>query len=133
MTLRRDSATDSGVVLRNFIRVVAVAVGLSTLSFAAGVAGDLSLTETPNYGERVVIRIPPALPEDAERAAPLLSTVSAEAAEPQRQQRARFASIRARTADARLIVNDDDALVLAQLPKLRTFEAAKPAERLVAA
>jgi hypothetical protein len=67
----------------NLIRVVATAFALSTLSFAAGVAGDLSMAEPPSHGTRVVLRIPPELPEDAPRAAPiaLLSTPAAEARE----------------------------------------------------
>lgn len=64
----------------SIIRVVASALVLSTLSFAAGVAGDLSLSDPPNYGTRVVVRIPPAIPSDTPRAAPLLSTSAAEAA-----------------------------------------------------
>lgn len=66
----------------NVLRVVAAALVLSTLSFAAGVAGDLSLATPPNYGERVVLRLPPEVPADAVRAAPLprLSTVRASAA-----------------------------------------------------
>lgn len=57
------------------------ALVLSTLSFAAGVAGDLS--EGPRSGTRVVLRIPPQLPPDTVRAAPisLLSTPSAHARE----------------------------------------------------
>jgi len=122
------------VFARTFIRVVAVAVGLSTLSFAAGVAGDLSLTETPNYGERVVLRIPPAIPGDAQRASPLLSTASAEASAPlPRQQRARFAPISVRTADVELLVSESEELAMVRLPKLRTVWAAKPAERLASA
>jgi hypothetical protein len=123
------------VALRNFIRVAAIAVGLSTRSFAAGVAGDLSLTEPPNYGQRVVLRIPPEIPADAPRAAPLLSTAAAEASvAPLRQHaRTRFAPISVRSADAQLLVNDEGALLLATLPKLRTFEAAKPAQRLAVA
>jgi hypothetical protein len=61
--------------------VVAAALVLSTLSFAAGVAGDLSLADRTS-GERVVLRLPPELPPDAVRAAPLpplVSTPSAEA------------------------------------------------------
>lgn len=67
---------------KNLIRIAAVAVCLSTLSFAAGVAGDLSIIDPPRSGQRVVLRIPPEIPEDAVRAAPLpplLSTASAEA------------------------------------------------------
>lgn len=54
---------------------------LSTLSFAAGVAGDLSLADGPTFGARVVLRIPPEIPADAIRARPLVSTASAEAVE----------------------------------------------------
>lgn len=65
----------------NLIRVVAAALVLSTLSFAAGVAGDLSLADGPRSGTRVVLRIPPELPADTPRAAPLplVSTPAAEA------------------------------------------------------
>jgi len=66
----------------NIIRVVASALVLSTLSFAAGVAGDLSLTDPPNYGTRVVVRIPPPISANAQHAAPLISTSAAEAAQP---------------------------------------------------
>jgi hypothetical protein len=67
----------------NLFRVVAAALVLSTLSFAAGVAGDLSLATGPNHGARVVLRIPPELPTDTPRAAPiaLISTPAAAAAE----------------------------------------------------
>jgi hypothetical protein len=67
---------------RNLIRIGAVAVALSTLSFAAGVAGDLSAIDPPRSGERVVLRLPPEIPAGAVRARPLpplLSTASAEA------------------------------------------------------
>jgi hypothetical protein len=76
----------------NVIRVAAAALMLSTLSFAAGVAGDLS--GPPRSGERVVVRIPPELPPDTVRAAPLpplTRTATAAAAEvrrPPRQLRA---------------------------------------------
>lgn len=117
------------MVLRNFIRVTAVAVGLSTLSFAAGVAGDLSISQTPNYGERVVLRLPPAIPEDAPRAAPLLSTAAAEAVMLPQPRSARFQPLRLRSVDAELLVNDYASLSLAPLPKLRTIWAAKPTLR----
>ena len=77
-------------------RVVTTALVLSTLSFAAGVAGDLS--EGPTSGARVVLRIPPQLPADTARAAPiaLLSTSAAQAFEIRRQvQAARFEPIAA--------------------------------------
>lgn len=71
------------MIRQNLIRVVAAAVALSTLSFAAGVAGDLSIIDPPRSGERVVLRIPPEIPANAVRAAPLpplISTASAHAA-----------------------------------------------------
>ena len=114
---------------RNVFRVVAVAVGLSTLSFAAGVAGDLSVSQTPNYGERVVLRLPPAIPGDAPRAAPLLSTATAEAIALPQQRAIRFEPVQLRSVDAELLVNDYASLSLAPLPKLRTVWAAKPALR----
>jgi hypothetical protein len=79
----------------NLIRVVGTAFALSTLSFAAGVAGDLSMNEPPNHGVRVVVRIPPELPADTPRAAPiaLLSTPSAEAREERPTVRRRFAYV----------------------------------------
>jgi hypothetical protein len=79
----------------NLIRVVATAFALSTLSFAAGVAGDLSMAEPPNHGTRVVLRIPPELPEDTPRAAPiaLISTPAAEAREERPTVRRRFAYV----------------------------------------
>lgn len=64
---------------RNILRVAVVALGLSTLSFAAGVAGDLSIIDPPRTGQRVVLRLPPEIPADAPRAGPLLSTAAAEA------------------------------------------------------
>lgn len=66
---------------QNLIRVVAAAFALSTLSFAAGVAGDLSLATERTSGERVVLRLPPEIPADAVRAAPLPPLVSTPAAE----------------------------------------------------
>jgi hypothetical protein len=70
----------SALAGRNLIRIAAVAVGLSTLSFAAGVAGDLSILDPPRSGQSVVLRIPPELPTNTVRAAPLpqlISTASA--------------------------------------------------------
>ena len=73
----------------NLFRVVTAALALSTLSFAAGVAGDLSLADGPTQGTRVVLRIPPELPTDTVRAAPiaLISTAAAEAREERPQVR----------------------------------------------
>ncbi len=74
---------------RNFIRIAAVALGLSTLSFAAGVAGDLTIIDPPRSGQSVVLRIPPELPADSVRAAPLpplLSTASAQASPAPRER-----------------------------------------------
>lgn len=109
--------------MRNFIRVVAVAVALSTLSFAAGVAGDLSLADPPNFGERVVLRLPPELPVDSARAGPLppvLSTASAEAAPLPRR---RVAPLRAHVIAAEYLVNDGEELALVSLPKPREYWA----------
>ena len=66
---------------QNLFRIAAVALGLSTLSFAAGVAGDLSIIDPPRTGERVVLRIPPELPADTIRAAPLPALISTASAE----------------------------------------------------
>ncbi len=54
---------------------------LSTLSFAAGVAGDLSLADPPNFGQSVVLRLPPEIPADAPRAGSLPALVSVAAAD----------------------------------------------------
>jgi hypothetical protein len=71
-----DSVNRDGLM-----RVLLAALGLSALSFAAGVAGDLSVTSHPSS---VVVQIPP-LPPNAVRAHPLPPlTDSAEAAEVQR-------------------------------------------------
>jgi len=51
------------VAVSLLIRVFAAAFALSTLSFAAGVAGDLS--PPPASGTVVVLRLPPALPAPA--------------------------------------------------------------------
>ena len=70
----------TALIGQNILRVAVVALGLTTLSFAAGVAGDLSIVEPVRSGQRVVLRIPPEIPDDAPRARPILSTASAEAA-----------------------------------------------------
>jgi hypothetical protein len=101
---------------------------LSTLSFAVGVAGDLSLADPPNFGERVVLRLPPELPADTVRAAalPALSTASADA---RPYTRPRMALIRARVTRAEYLVNAGEELELAALPKPREFWAGKPVAR----
>ncbi len=68
------------------LRVVIAALALTTLSFAAGVAGDLSMIDPPRSGVSVVLRIPPELPADTPRAAPLppLAATSA-AVQPRRR------------------------------------------------
>jgi len=85
----------AALAVQNFLRVAVVALGLTTLSFAAGVAGDLSIIEPPRSGQRVVLRIPPAIPEDAPRARPILSTASAEAAPVRYLRRQRREEMRA--------------------------------------
>lgn len=118
--------------MRNFVRVVAVAVGLSTLSFAAGVAGDLSLADPPNFGERVVVRLPPELPSNAVRAAPL-PTLSTGSIEPVAQLlRAPVTPVQVRLLRAEYLVNDGETLELAALPKQPAYGAAKPLEALAA-
>lgn len=64
---------------------MAAAVALTTLSFAVGVAGDLSLADGPRSGTRVVLRIPPDLPADTPRAAPLPVALPEAEAQPQIQ------------------------------------------------
>lgn len=70
------------------MRVFLAAVAFTAFSFAVGVAGDLTRPE-PAHGEAVVVRIPPAIPADAPRAAPLplLRTASAAAETPRRAPR----------------------------------------------
>jgi len=66
------------------MRVIAAAIALSALSFVAGVTGDLMRPAPANAGVAVTLRIPPELPADAIRAAPLPPLVaSADAAPPQ--------------------------------------------------
>lgn len=76
-----------GLFNRNVIRVAAAAIVLTTLSFAAGVAGDLSAP--PEAGERVVVRSPPERPAGAPHAATLqrLASPTASAVEIQRPPR----------------------------------------------
>jgi hypothetical protein len=107
---------------QNFIRVLAVAFGLSTLSFAAGIAGDLSLAD-PTSGERVVLRIPPELPTDAVRAAPLPPLVSPADARPAPAPR-RSDSTAERRKPARTLV--------AAGPKIDPDRAPKPDEPMSA-
>ncbi|HYD89432.1 MAG TPA: hypothetical protein VEA80_18275 [Vitreimonas sp.] len=63
---------------KSFLRIAAAALALCTLSFAAGIAGDLA--EPPRTGVRVVVRIPPELPEDTVRAGPIASVMTPTAA-----------------------------------------------------
>ena len=88
MTLGGDSVNADGLNVSSLIRVVGTALVLSTLSFAAGVAGDLSLADPPNFGQSVVLRLPPEIPADAPRAGPLPAlVVVAAAGEPTRPRR----------------------------------------------
>lgn len=74
------------------MRVFFTAVAFSAFFFAAGVVGDLSRPAPANAGPVVTLRLPPPLPADAVRAAPLpvlaLGTASAAAAETPRRPRA---------------------------------------------
>jgi len=88
VTLPSDSVNARGLPGQSFFRVAVAALALCTLSFAAGVAGDLS--EPPRSGVRVVLRIPPELPTDSVRAGPIaraLTTQTASAAEIRRPPR----------------------------------------------
>jgi hypothetical protein len=67
------------MVGQSFFRVVAAALALSTLSFAVGVAGDLSSSPPPNSGTSVVVRIPQMAQAGSVRAAPLIATAAASA------------------------------------------------------
>lgn len=69
--------------------MAAVALMLSTLSFAAGVAGDLSVIDPPTSGQRVVLRLPPELPTDTPRAGPLNTAAAAAAVLPRRPRQLR--------------------------------------------
>lgn len=106
---------------QNLFRVVATALLLSTLSFAAGVAGDLSLADGPRSGERVVLRIPPQLPPETTRAAPLplISTPAAEA-------RAVIRPVRAERIEPILAAEKPPRLeAVGQLPKVNLDLAPK--------
>ena len=59
------------------IRVLAVALAFTTLSFAAGIVGDLATPPPANSGTSVVLRIPP--PETARALTPIVRTEAAEA------------------------------------------------------
>lgn len=61
------------------VRVLALAIAISALSFAAGMAGDLS-APPPVSGARIVVAIPPTpRAAYAPQAAPLLATRTARA------------------------------------------------------
>lgn len=64
------------------MRVLFAALALSILSFAAGIAGDLSIAAPP--APSVIVRLPPpvAVPADAIRAHPLPPLATAAAAAP---------------------------------------------------
>jgi hypothetical protein len=66
------------------MRIFIAAVALCALSFTAGVVGDLSRATPANAGVSVTLRLPPELPADTVRAAPLpplIATASAQASE----------------------------------------------------
>ena len=64
---KRPRLIVGGLLGRNILRVTVIgARAFCTISFAAGVVGDLS--EPPTTGVRVVLRIPPELPSDTPRA-----------------------------------------------------------------
>ena len=53
------------MIRQDILRVATAALALSALSFAAGIAGDLSHPQPANAGVRVVLRIPPEIPASA--------------------------------------------------------------------
>jgi hypothetical protein len=110
----------------SLIRVVGTALVLSTLSFAAGVAGDLSLADPPNFGERVVLRLPPEIPSDAPRAAPLPRLVAMAAAEPDRP---RFVPIVFEPLRLEPLALDQNGIELAALTEEAAYFSAKPDPR----
>lgn len=93
MTVLTDSVNVGRIVnAQSFLRVAVVAAVLTGLSFAAGVAGDLSSAEPPRAGQRVVVRIPPEIPDNAVRAAPLPPLLTATSAEARAMPGPRFAA-----------------------------------------
>jgi hypothetical protein len=127
VTLGRDSVNPERLNVSNLIRVVGTALVLSTLSFAAGVAGDLSLADPPNFGERVVLRLPPEIPADAPRAAPLPRLVAvAAASEPARP---RFAPIAFEPLRLEPLAWEADGIELAALTGEAANFSAKPDPR----
>jgi hypothetical protein len=127
VTLGRDSVNAGSLNVSNLIRVVGTALVLSTLSFAVGVAGDLSLADPPNFGERVVLRLPPEIPADAPRAAPLPRLVAmAEASEPTRP---RFVPVRFEPLRLEPLAWEPDGIELAALTEEAAYFSAKPDPR----
>lgn len=114
----------------NLIRIGAVAIGLSTLSFAAGVAGDLSVAVTPNFGERVVLRLPPELPADTVRAAPLPPLVRISAVQGESARPPAFTPIRVARIEVEHMVSDSVGIALTRLPKLSPIRLGKPQIRV---
>lgn len=107
---------------RNILRVTVVALVLCTISFAAGVVGDLS--EPPTTGVRVVLRIPPELPSDTPRAAPLPPMTSRAAAAEMRRAPRQLrveAPVEVNTESVREVV-----LALTKPPVEWTLAEAKP-------
>lgn len=106
----------------DIIRVAAAALVLSTLSFAAGVAGDLSEIEPPRSGERVILRIPPELPPDTVRARPLAPRLTSHAAAAEVPRRPR----QLRGAPAVIEPPPEVIRAMAKPPVRRIFAEAKP-------
>ena len=87
VTLPATQLMSGALFGKSILRIGAIALALCTLTFAAGVAGDLA--EPARSGVRVVVRIPPELPQDTLRAGPIagVMTSTASAAVPQRAPR----------------------------------------------
>lgn len=129
VTPGRDSLNLVGVNASNILRVVASALVMSTLSFAAGVAGDLSLVPPPQHGARIVVRIPPQIPANAVRAAPLPRLLSTASAEASPIRRARFQPIIAHTTHIALIEVPTSEIILANAFAAEEVHAAKANQR----
>jgi hypothetical protein len=114
---------------QSFLRVAVVAALLTGLSFAAGVAGDLSNAEPPRSGSRIVVRIPPEIPDNAVRAAPLppLLTATSATAAPLPFRRFEITPLQPPPAPAELSHHPVSDVIL---PPLLSQAPEKPAQAL---
>jgi hypothetical protein len=107
-----------------------VALGLSTLSFAAGVAGDLSIIDPPRSGQSVVLRIPPELPADTIHASPLpplISTAAATEMSPRPRRAGYYADDTIASDTIQAVAEKPPARLEAQLARLTPKSQPSPA------